>query len=49
MSEPIVIREWNADEFHQRVLELEKLGYIARRAEAPFQPLSPVIWTLVGV
>jgi hypothetical protein len=30
VGEPIVIREWNADEFHRRVLGLEKRGYIAR-------------------
>jgi hypothetical protein len=27
----IVIREWDPDRFHQRVLELERQGYVARR------------------
>ena len=27
----IVVREWHADAFHARVLELEKQGYVARR------------------
>ena len=31
MSDAIVVRGWNADEFHRRVLEFEKEGYIARR------------------
>jgi hypothetical protein len=31
MSDAIIVREWNADEFHRRVLEYEKQGYIARR------------------
>jgi hypothetical protein len=31
MTEPIFIREWSAGTFHQRVLELEALGYTARR------------------
>lgn len=31
MSEAIIVREWNADEFHRRILEYEKQGYIARR------------------
>jgi len=30
MSEPLFVREWGADAFHQRVLELETKGYIAR-------------------
>ena len=28
---PLLIREWNAEEFHRRVLELESNGYVARR------------------
>ena len=31
MSDVIVIREWDADAFHRRVLELEARGYVARR------------------
>lgn len=31
MSEALLIREWNADAFHRRVLQLENEGYIARR------------------
>ena len=31
MSDPIIVREWNAQDFHRRVLEYEKQGYIARR------------------
>ena len=30
MSDPIVVREWNAQEFHRRIVEYEKQGYIAR-------------------
>ena len=28
---PLLIREWSADEFHRRVLQLENAGYVARR------------------
>jgi hypothetical protein len=31
MRGPLLIREWSADAFHQRVLELETRGYSARR------------------
>jgi hypothetical protein len=31
MSDVIVIREWDTDSFHRRVLELEEQGYLARR------------------
>ena len=27
----ILVREWDNDAFHARVLELEKQGYVARR------------------
>jgi hypothetical protein len=27
----LVVREWDADRFHARVLELEQQGYVARR------------------
>ena len=31
MSEVVEVREWDADSFHRRVLELESQGFIARR------------------
>jgi len=31
MQDLIVVREWDADSFHRRVLELESQGYEARR------------------
>jgi hypothetical protein len=31
MTDPILVREWNANDFHRRVLEYEQQGYIARR------------------
>ena len=31
MDSVILIREWDSDRFHQRVLELEADGYQARR------------------
>jgi hypothetical protein len=31
MSEPLLVREWGAEAFHRRVLELETIGYIVRR------------------
>jgi hypothetical protein len=30
MSAVVVIREWDCDTFHRRVLELEAQGYVAR-------------------
>jgi hypothetical protein len=30
MSEGILVREWDSDAFHKRVLELESDGYVAR-------------------
>jgi hypothetical protein len=30
MDEALLVREWGADAFHKRVLELETMGYIAR-------------------
>jgi hypothetical protein len=30
MGEVVVVREWDADSFHRRVLELESKGYTAR-------------------
>jgi len=29
--EPLLVREWDNDKFHQRVLQLESSGYVARR------------------
>ena len=29
--DPILVREWDNETFHQRVLELESQGYAARR------------------
>jgi len=31
MPDLILVREWDADSFHRRVLELESQGYEARR------------------
>jgi len=31
MSEALYVREWGAEAFHRRVLELENRGYVARR------------------
>jgi len=31
MAEVVIVREWDAKTFHQRVLELESAGYTARR------------------
>ena len=42
MSDVIVIREWDADSFHRRVLELEAKGYVARRETYRITPeMSP--------
>jgi hypothetical protein len=30
MTDVILVREWDADAFHRRVLELEAKGYVAR-------------------
>jgi hypothetical protein len=44
--DPILIREWDNDKFHQRVLELESNGYVARRETYTVQvaslPKSPL-------
>ena len=29
--DPILLRDWDIDEFHRRVLQFEERGYIARR------------------
>ena len=31
MTETVVVSEWDSDRFHQRVMELEAQGYVARR------------------
>ncbi|MGZ4822530.1 MAG: hypothetical protein ACXVZM_13070 [Terriglobales bacterium] len=31
MNDLVVVREWDADKFHARVMELEQQGYVARR------------------
>ena len=31
VSNAIIISEWDADEFHRRVMDLELRGYVARR------------------
>jgi len=31
MSDVIMVREWDADEFHRQVLKLEEKGYVSRR------------------
>jgi len=36
--DPILIREWDNERFHQRVLELESKGYVARRETYTVMP-----------
>ncbi len=31
MSQVMIVREWDPDQFHARVLELEKQGWVSRR------------------
>ena len=31
MTDTIVVSEWDSDAFHQKVMELEAQGYVARR------------------
>jgi len=38
MQDVIVVREWDADTFHRRVLELESQGYEARRESYQISP-----------
>jgi hypothetical protein len=38
MSEAIVVREWNAADFHRRVLELEARGYAAQLDSYDIKP-----------
>ena len=30
-ADPILVRDWDNNKFHERVLELESRGYVARR------------------
>lgn len=30
MNDVVIVREWDADAFHRRVLELEAQGYVSR-------------------
>jgi hypothetical protein len=38
MTEGIVVREWDSDAFHKRVLELEADGYVARSGSYRITP-----------
>jgi hypothetical protein len=38
LSEAIVVREWSAEAFHRRVLELEAEGYSAQRDTYTINP-----------
>ena len=38
MSDAIVVREWDCELFHSRVLELEAGGYVARRESYTVTP-----------
>ncbi len=38
MADPILIREWESDRFHERVVELESRGYVARRETYTITP-----------
>jgi hypothetical protein len=38
MDHPIIVREWDSDSFHRKVLELEALGYVARRETYTITP-----------
>ncbi len=38
MSDAVIVREWDAEAFHRRVLELESQGYIARRETYTITP-----------
>jgi len=44
----IVVREWDADSFHRRVLELEAQGYVARRDTYKITPeMHPETGTII--
>lgn len=38
MEDTVLVREWDADAFHRRVLELESAGYTARRESYRITP-----------
>ena len=38
MSAVVMIREWDCDTFHHRVLELEAQGYVAQRESYTITP-----------
>ena len=38
MSAVVMIREWDCDTFHDRVLELEAQGYVAQRESYTITP-----------
>jgi hypothetical protein len=38
MDEALFVREWTAEAFHHRVLELETRGYVARRETYRIMP-----------
>ncbi len=38
MGKVILLREWDADLFHRRVLEFEAQGYVARRESYRITP-----------
>jgi hypothetical protein len=31
MKDPMIVWEWDADDFHRKVLDLESRGYVSRR------------------
>ena len=38
MSQVTMVREWDADQFHAKVLELENKGWVARRDSYKITP-----------
>ena len=38
MSQVTMVREWNADDFHAKVLDLEKKGWIVRQESYKITP-----------
>jgi len=38
MENVVIVREWDAETFHRRVLELESAGYVARRETYTITP-----------
>ena len=48
MQDLIVVREWDADSFHKRVLELESQGFTARRDTYRISPeMDPESGTII--